>query len=68
MRVVTVAEASVSDALERVAMMSLLFAAVGSALSSVVEVSDERTVVMTVMFGRRRTEAVSPKPIPDWIA
>jgi hypothetical protein len=58
------AAASVSEALERVATISLLFAAAVSDLSSVVEVSEKRTVAMTVVLGLRRREAVSPKPIP----
>lgn len=62
------AAASVSDLLERISMTSLLFTAVGSDLSSATEIPEWRTVPMTVVFGRRRRDAVSPKPIPDSLA
>ena len=57
------AVAPVSVVLERVAMISLLPAAMGSFSSSVVEVVDDRTVAMTVVFSLVRREAVRPKPM-----
>lgn len=45
-------------------MMSLLSLPSGRAVSSSFEVLSERIVTMTVVAGRRSSEAVSPKPIP----
>ena len=62
------AEAEESDVLERGAMMRVLPAAACRALRSVVEVSGERIVAMTVVFARRRRVRVRPKPIPAQLA
>jgi len=67
-------ESRVSEAVEELAresvkgtMMRRLPGPTGRAVSSEVEVVDERIVATTVVFGRRRSAAVRPSPIPVYI-
>ena len=55
-RLVTTDSAEVSDVLARIRTISLLPSAIGSALRSLVGVVSERTVAITVVFGRKRRE------------
>lgn len=63
-RLATRDAAEVSEGLDSGRTISLLPSAAGSTLRSSVEVASERTVAMIVVFGRKRREEASPRPIP----
>jgi len=64
-------DAEAAEGLERDSvkgtMTRRLLGPTGREVRSAVDVVDERTVAITVVFGRRRRAAVRPRPIPVYI-